>query len=189
MGPDLFVATDSVASRPGVRCYVAIVACILLAGIFLFAGVGKLADMGQMPGQVEYIDRMIPDFLLTPQLAQFIGFVAIPYILPIVETILGLLLLGGLFIKVGSIISLPLTAAFIFNNSWMISQGIDKYPSCECFGIWENMLGAVSPVISLRLDIVMFALALLIIFMQPGGIFASQFWWNRLIIRRTFSTH
>jgi uncharacterized membrane protein YphA (DoxX/SURF4 family) len=178
VAPDSSIATNSLASRPGVRHYVAIAACVLLAGIFLFAGVGKLADMGQMPGQVEYIDKMIPDFLLTPQLAQFIGFVAIPYILPIVETILGLLLLAGLFIKIDSIVSLLLSATFIFNNSWMLSQGIDKYPSCACFGIWETVLGAISPAISLRLDIVMFALALLIIFIQPGGIFEPQFWWN-----------
>jgi uncharacterized membrane protein YphA (DoxX/SURF4 family) len=189
VGTDLSIATDSRPSRPGVRHYVAIVACILLGGTFLFAGAGKLADIGQMPGQVEYIDKMIPDFLLTPQLAQFIGFVAIPYILPIMETILGLLLLAGVFIKVDSIVSLLLSAAFAFNNFWMVSRGIDKYPDCTCFGIWETMMGAVSPAISLRLDIIMSGLALLIIFIQPGGILASQFWWERSIKRPSTSIH
>jgi uncharacterized membrane protein YphA (DoxX/SURF4 family) len=162
--------------RPGIRNVIAIIACVVLAGIFLFAGIGKLAEMGQMPGQTEYLDKMIPDFLLTPELAKFIGFVFIPYILPVAETIIGLLLLAGLFIKIDALLGLALSAIFIFNNTWMISHGIDKYPDCACFGIWEAMMGPVSPAISLWIDILMVALALIIVFVQPGGALSSQYW-------------
>jgi uncharacterized membrane protein YphA (DoxX/SURF4 family) len=176
VGPSLTSDNGTVAARPGVRNIITIIACVLLAGIFLFAGIGKLAEMGQMPGQTEYLDKMIPDFLLTPELAQFIGLIFIPYILPVTETILGLLLLAGLYIKIDSIISIMLSGVFMFNNTWMISHGIEKYPDCACFGIWETMMGPVSPAISLQIDILMVILALIIIFVQPGGILSSQFW-------------
>jgi uncharacterized membrane protein YphA (DoxX/SURF4 family) len=181
VGPDLSNTTRLKSTRPGVRNIIAIIASIVLGGIFLFAGVGKLAEMGQMPGQTEYLDKLIPDFLFTPELAGFIGLVGIPYILPIGETILGLLLLAGLWIKLDAIAVLLLSSAFTYQNSWMISNGIDKYPDCACFGVWETILGVVSPAVSLRIDIVMFLLALVILFVQPGGILTSQFWFNNLI--------
>lgn len=180
VGLSLTSDNGSTTARPGVRSIIGIIACVILAGIFLFAGIGKLAEMGQMPGQTEYLDKMIPDFLLTPELAQFIGLIFIPYILPVTETILGLLLLAGIYIKINSIISIMLSGIFMFNNIWMISHGIDKYPDCACFGIWEAMLGPVSPAISLWIDILMVVLALIIIFIQPGGILSSQFWINNL---------
>lgn len=175
MEPSL-TSSSGPAVRPGTRHIIVIIACIILGGIFLFAGIGKLVEIGQMPGQTEYLDKMIPDFLLTPEFAQFIGMIFIPYILPIVETIVGLLLLAGLFIKIDSIISLMLEGVFMFNNIWMIAHGIDKYPDCACFGIWETMFGAVSPSISIWIDIFMVILALIILFVQPGGILSSQFW-------------
>ncbi len=181
MGSDLSNITKLKSTRPGVRNIIAIIAAVLLALIFLFAGIGKLAEIGQMPGQTEYLDKLIPDFLFTPEMASFIGLVGIPYILPIGETILGLLLLAGLWIKLDAIAVLLLSSAFTYQNSWMINNGIDKYPDCACFGIWETMFGVVSPAISLRIDIVMFLLALVIIFVQPGGILTSQCWFNNLI--------
>jgi len=184
VGPDSSIETKLKPTRPGVRNIIAIVAAVVLAGIFLFAGVGKLMDMGQMPGQTEYLDKLIPDFLSTPELARFIGLIGIPYILPIGETILGLLLLVGLWIKLDAIAVLLLSAAFTYQNSWMISHGIDKFPDCACFGYWETVFGVVSPATSLRIDIFMFLLALVIIFVKPGGILSSQYWFNNLIKKR-----
>ena len=184
MATSLSSGNGPTTAHPGARTIIGIIACIILAGIFLFAGIGKLAEMGQMPGQTEYLDKMIPDFLLTPQLAQFIGLVFIPYILPVTETILGLLLLAGFFIKIDSIISIMLSGIFMFNNIWMISHGIDKYPDCACFGIWETVMGPVSPAISLQIDILMVILALIIIFVQPGGILSSQFWVANIIKKK-----
>ena len=181
MGSDLSIGTELKPTRPGVRNIVVIMASVVLAGIFLFAGVGKMADMGQMPGQTEYIDKLIPDFLFTPELARFIGFVGIPYILPIGETILGLLLLAGLWVKLDAIAVMLLSSAFMYHNWWMISHGIDKFPDCTCFGFWETVFGVVSPAISLRMDVLMFALALAVLITQPGGILSSQFWWNNLV--------
>jgi uncharacterized membrane protein YphA (DoxX/SURF4 family) len=181
MGSALSTDTESKETRPGVRNIVVIMASVLLAGIFLFAGVGKMADMGQMPGQTEYLDKLIPDFLYTPELARFIGLIGIPYILPVGETILGLLLLAGLWVKLDAIAVMLLSSAFMYHNWWMTSHGIDKFPDCACFGYWETVFGVVSPATSLRIDIFMFLLALVIIFVKPGGILSSQYWFNNLI--------
>jgi uncharacterized membrane protein YphA (DoxX/SURF4 family) len=181
VGPDLSANTELKSTRPGARRIIVIVASVFLACIFLFAGVGKLADMGQMPGQTEYLDKLIPNFLFTPDLARFIGLVGIPYILPVGETLIGLLLLAGLWAKLDAIAVMLLSSAFMYHNWWMISHGIDKFPDCTCFGFWETVFGVVSPAISLKIDILMFALALAILITLPGGILSSQFWWNNLI--------
>jgi uncharacterized membrane protein YphA (DoxX/SURF4 family) len=181
MGSSLSTGTEPTGTRPGVRNIVVIMASVLLAGIFLFAGVGKMANMGQIPGQTEYLDKLIPDFLFIPELARFIGLIGIPYILPIGETIIGLLLMAGLWIKLDAIAVMLLSSAFMYHNWWMISHGIDKFADCACFGFWETIFGVVSPAISLRIDILMFALAFAVLITQPGGILSSQFWWNNLI--------
>jgi uncharacterized membrane protein YphA (DoxX/SURF4 family) len=168
--------TEITEKRPGARCIISLVAAVAVALIFLFAGIGKLTDLGQMPGQTEYLDKMIPDFLLTPELARFIGLVFIPWILPVSEILLGLLLLSGLWPRIWAIAVMLLTASFMYNNIWMISQGIDKYPDCACFGFWETIFGPVSPAISLGIDIVMFALMAVVILVLPGGLLSSQFW-------------
>jgi hypothetical protein len=74
-----------------------------------------------------------------------------------------------------------LSSAFMYHNWWMTSHGIDKFPDCACFGYWETVFGVVSPATSLRIDIFMFLLALVIIFVKPGGILSSQYWFNNLI--------
>ena len=165
----------SLESRPRVRGIISIVACILIGVTLLFAGVGKVAGWGQMPGQTEFLDKLIPDFLLTPAVAYFMGEVFIPYIMPFVEIALGILLIIGLWPRLIAVFSLLMTLAFITHNSWAISQGA-KFPECPCFGIWEKILGSVSPLQSLCIDIGLFALALVIIFVHPGTFFSSQPW-------------
>jgi hypothetical protein len=77
-------------------------------------------------------------------------------------------------------ILLPLITAFIVNNAWYISQGKMKFTSCECFGIWEKLFGELTHLQSLSLDIVLFALALTVIFAHPGGFLSSPPWLAKL---------
>ncbi|MDD5398711.1 MAG: hypothetical protein PHU70_06475, partial [Dehalococcoidia bacterium] len=74
--------------QPMVRSVISIVACLLIGLTLIFAGGGKLANFGQIPGQTEFLDRFIPDFLMTPEFARFIGLIFIPWILPAVEVVL-----------------------------------------------------------------------------------------------------
>ena len=138
---------------------------ILLGLTLLVSGIGKL------PGQAEFIDALLQSFW-TPQVAYFIG-----YCLPWVEVALGVLLLIGVFPRIAAALSLPLTAGFIANNSWALSQGIEQFPECAyCFGIWEEWLGTISPLQALCFDVVLFCLALIILLLHPAGFLTFRPW-------------
>jgi uncharacterized membrane protein YphA (DoxX/SURF4 family) len=166
--------------QPMVRSVISIVACLLIGLTLIFAGGGKLANLGQIPGQTEFLDRFIPDFLMTPEFARFIGLVVIPWILPAFEVILGLLLVIGLWPRFMAILVLPMVLGFMANNSYMISQGLDQYPECECFGVWEQLFGGLTPIQSMYYDVALFILAVIIIIVHPGSFFAHQFWINKM---------
>jgi uncharacterized membrane protein YphA (DoxX/SURF4 family) len=162
-----------------IRDILSIVACLIIGIILLIAGTGKLFGFGQMPGQTEFLDRFIPDFLMTPEFARFIGMIFIPYLLPIIEIVIAIFLLAGIWPRVMAIIVVPLTVGFMANNLWTIGQGMDKFPDCPCFGIWETWTGVrFTPTQSLYIDIGLFVLAVLIVFLHPGGFFSHQFWFT-----------
>jgi len=138
---------------------------VFLGLVLLVAGSGKL------PGQTEFIDALLKSFW-TPSVAYLIG-----YCLPWAEIILGVLLLIGVFPRITAALCLPLIAGFIANNSWALSQGMEQFPECgECFGIWEELLGAISPLQALGLDIVLFGLALIILLFHPTRFLSVQPW-------------
>jgi len=144
----------------------------VILGSSLFLGLTLLVSgSGKLPGQTEFIDALLQSFW-TPPLAYFIG-----YCLPWVELTLGVLLLIGVFPRIAAGLSLPLTAGFMANNSWALSQGIEQFPQCaHCFGIWEEWLGSISPLQALCLDVVLFCLALIILLFYPGGFLSFRPW-------------
>jgi len=165
------------ASRHRARSIVSLVAGIIIGLTLLIAGSGKALGFGEMPGQtMQFIGAILPDALLTPEVAHFIGYIFFPYIIPWTELALGILLLLRIWPRLIATLCLPLTAAFMANNSWLISHGTTKFSSCECFGIWEELFGTPTPLQSLSIDIVLFALALIIIFVHPGGFLSSPPW-------------
>jgi len=166
-------------SQSWARSAISIVACIIIGAILLFAGIGKLSEWGTIPGQTEFLDKFIPDFILTPELARFIGTIFIPWILPITEIIIGAALILGIWPRIFAILCIPLFLGFMANNAYAISGGLDKFPECECFGIF----GALTPMQSMYIDIGMFILAVLIIVIHPGPFFSHQFWFKRLFNR------
>jgi len=144
----------------------------VVLGSSLFLGLTLLVSgSGKLPGQAEFIDALLQSFW-TPQVAYFIG-----YCLPWVEVVLGALLLFGVLPRIAAGLSLPLTAGFMANNSWALSQGIGQFPQCaQCFGIWEEWLGSISPLQALGLDVVLFCLALIILLFHPGGFLTYRPW-------------
>ena len=153
-----------------VRAAISLAASILLGMTLLASGIGKW--FSNLPQETEFIDNLIPVFFMTPKVALFIG-----YGLPWVETGLGIFLILGIWPRLWAVFCLPLISAFMANNSWMISQGIDKFPQCAlCFGRLEEILGALSPLQSLCIDIGLFILALIIIFVHPGTFLSSPPW-------------
>jgi len=144
---------------------------IVILGSSLFLGLTLLvAGSGKLPGQVEFIDALLQS-LWTPPVAYFIG-----YYLPWVEIALGVLLLIGVFPRIAAGLSLPITAGFMANNSWALSQGVERFPQCPCLGIWEKWLGSLSPLSALCLDVVLFCLALIILLLHPGGFLDLRPW-------------
>jgi uncharacterized membrane protein YphA (DoxX/SURF4 family) len=146
-------------NSPNLKDIVSISASVIVGLLLLLAGTGKLFGFGQMPGQTEFLDRFIPDFLMTPEFARFIGVVFIPYLLPVIEVVIAVLLLAGIWPRVMALIVMPLTLGFMANNLWTIGQGVDKFPDCPCFGIWETWTGVrFTPTQSLYIDIGLFIL-------------------------------
>jgi len=175
------MSNSTEASRQRVRSIVSLVACTVLGLIFLISGSGKIFAFGEMPGQtMQFIGAILPDAWLTPRVALFLGDILFPYIIPWAELCLGTLLLLGIWVRLFAAISLPLIVAFVVNNCWYISQGKMNFTSCECFGIWEEMFGTMTHLQSLSLDIVLFALALTVIFVHPGGFLSSPPWLAKL---------
>ena len=145
---------------------------LLTVGPRVFLGlVLLLSGSGKLPGQTEFIDALLQSFW-TPSVAYLIG-----YCLPWVEVALGVFLLIGSLPRIVAGLCLPLTAGFIVNNSWALSQGIEQFPQCaSCFGFWEELFGIISPLQALCLDIVLFCLAVIILLFHPGGLLSFRPW-------------
>ena len=162
------------SSRLQMNLYWVVVGAATLLGLtLLVSGTGKL------PGQTEFVDALLKSFW-TPAVAYFVG-----YCLPWVETGLGILLLLGLFPRIAAALCLPLTIGFIANNSWALIHSVERFPECAaCFGIWEEFLGALSPLGALVLDIVLLGLALIILLLHQEHFLAFQPWFIRRKKRR-----
>jgi uncharacterized membrane protein YphA (DoxX/SURF4 family) len=172
--------TESIEKKNRVRSIIALVASILMGLTFVMSGSGKTFGFGEMPGQtMHFLSDILPDFLFTPEIAYFIGYILLPYIIPLAELGLGLLLLLQIWPRLIACIASPLIITFIANNSWLISKG-NEFPSCECFGIWEEIFGMLTPAQSLVYDIVLLGLALIIIFVHPGSFSYVPRWLARL---------
>ena len=46
-------------TQPMVRSAISIVACVIIGAILLFAGLGKLAEFGTIPGQTDFLDKFL----------------------------------------------------------------------------------------------------------------------------------
>ena len=146
-----------------------IVSAILLGLTLLVAGTGKL------PGQTEFVDALLKSFW-TPAVAYFVA-----YLLPWLEVALGVFLLLGLFPRIVAALCLPLIAGFMANNSWALVNSVEGFPECGyCFGIWEQLLGAVSPLGALIIDIVLFCLALTVLLLHREGFLTFRPWFIRI---------
>lgn len=164
-------------SQPLVRSVISALACAIIGLILLFAGIGKLSQLGTIPGQTEFLDKFIPDFILTPEFARFIGLYFIPWIMPVVEILMGAAMIIGIWPRLLAILFIPLVLGFMANNWYAISAGMDKFPECECFGIF----GALTPIQSMYIDVGMFILAIIIIVVHPLPFFSHQLWINRAL--------
>ena len=147
-----------------------ILAAVILGLIFLIAGVGKL------PSQTDaytilLVLRKIPLMLL---LSDYVHIV-----FPVLEIILGLVLVAGIAAKLAASFSALLIGAFIFNNLWLIRKGLGQ-EACYCFGGSLNwLLGVVSTKEALYIDIGMLGLVCLVLACFPGRWLTLRPWFSR----------
>ena len=144
-----------------------VVPCVLLGLMLLVSGAGKL------PGQAEFADVLLGSFW-TPTVADFIS-----HVLPWIEVVLGAILIVGVFPRLTATLTLPLLAAFMPNNIWAISQGLEKFPDCGCFGVLEEIFGSISPVQAMSMDIVLILFAVTIIIFYPAPYLSFQSWFRK----------
>ena len=171
------MADSTQKSNYTVRNRVGITAAVIIGIVFLISGTGKVFGYGEIPGQtVEFVGMILPDILLTPFTAKLIYHVFIPYVLPWAELVMGIMLLIGFVPRLIAVLVLPLSLALMANNIYAISEGYAKYPSCECFGIWEELFGGLTPAQSLGIDIAIFVLALVVIIVAPQKFLQSRRW-------------
>ena len=149
------------------RYWICLGASIALALVFLTSGVGKLL------GQSAFLLSLSSAYI-SPEFSAFIA-----NVLPWVELILGISLIIGIAPQLVGGISTVLVAAFIFHNSWMISQGWGYQP-CGCLGVFDKLFeGKLSTFSSLYIDIGLLVLALAIYFAYPGKLLEIRPWFLR----------
>ena len=153
------------------RYWIAFGASILLALVFLTSGVGKLM------GQSAFL-LTLSTWLISDNIAAWVA-----SWLPWVEIVLGLCLLVGIFPQIVSGITALLVAAFAMHNGWMIGQGLG-YEPCHCLGILDQLMGEMSTITSLYVDIGLIVLALAVYFCYPGRLLNTRPWfmgWREIV--------
>ncbi|MBM3118516.1 MAG: redoxin domain-containing protein [Chloroflexi bacterium] len=177
------MARKKVKKAGKTRGRINLVASILIGLTLLVSGTGKILGIEETPAQVvDFISNFLPSIFITPATIYFLFDVFVPVVIPWVEVILGACLLIGFLPRLMAVLYLPLLAAFMGTNLWSIMQG--GYTTCaSCFGIWEQYFGSLTPTQSLIYDLVLLALAIVIIIFQPRGFLSSREW---LAKRRKF---
>ncbi|MFC1870806.1 MauE/DoxX family redox-associated membrane protein [Chloroflexota bacterium] len=154
------------AVRPSKTTIVRVCA-VILGLVFLAAGTGKVL------GQIDFTHALESSFF-APAVA---GIVA--RYLPWVEIGLGLLLVTGLVAKMTAILSVVLISGFITSNSWALITLPETAITCyDCFGVWETLLGYLSPTQALHVDLVLLSLALVILVLAPAPALLFRAWAN-----------
>jgi len=144
-------------------------AALALGLILLVAGIGKLLAQSEFAG-VLLVQTFLPE-----NLANIVG-----RTVPVAEVIIGGLLVVGFFPKLMAVLSLPLSLAFMANNIWLLTLGLEC-PKCpHCFGKLEEIWGTLSTWHALYLDIVMVVLAALVIIFFTSGFFPFRLWFREL---------
>lgn len=124
---------------------------ILLSGIFLVAGIGKLLDL---PGS----EKAVKEFGVPKDLAK-----PLSVALPITEIIIAFLLLAANTARLGALGAVLLLGIFIAGMLWQMKLG--NAPDCHCFGqIHSEPVGAKS----LIRNIIFAVLALVVLIFGSG---------------------
>ena len=108
-------------TRAGLADLLGLLARLILGGVLIWAGAAKVTNPALSALAVRAYKILPYDF------AGYVG-----YALPIVEILIGLLLVVGLFTRLSAMVGGLLMLAFIFGISWAWFHGYSI--DCGCFG-------------------------------------------------------
>jgi uncharacterized membrane protein YphA (DoxX/SURF4 family) len=101
--------------------WISTVVRLAMAGILIAAAIPKFADIPQSVRAVRAYD------LLPEPVVPLVG-----TLLPVLEILLAVFLLAGLFTRIAAIVWLAMMAAFMFGVIWAWARGLNI--DCGCFG-------------------------------------------------------
>ena len=114
-------ATEVRPAHRTVRSWVGVVARLVVGGVWLVAGLLKIPDPAESVRAVRAY-QLLPESVVP----------TVGYALPIVEVVLGLLLLIGLLTRVAAVLSGVLLVAFVIGIAAAWARGLQI--ECGCFG-------------------------------------------------------
>ncbi|MFR9805470.1 MauE/DoxX family redox-associated membrane protein [Pseudonocardia sp. RS010] len=166
------MSTDAPAPRhaatrspePSRLPWVALLARLVLGGVWIAAGAAKVTALDESVRAVRAY-RLLPDLA-----AQIVGAG-----LPLVEIVLGLLLVVGLGVRASAVVSALLMAAFVVGiaSAWARGLRID----CGCFGSGGELAAGEDPAYGWELarDGALLLLALFLAARPPGRLALDGF--------------
>jgi uncharacterized membrane protein YphA (DoxX/SURF4 family) len=137
----------------------ALICRLVLAALFLYAAVEKIIDPREFAKAI-YFYQIVPDFAVN----------LMAVVLPVLEIILALSLISGIYLRGASLISSCLFLLFAAALSISLFRGLDI--SCGCFG---KSSGSINWLYLVR-DISLCLMSLWILFFDRG--------WKYLLARR-----
>lgn len=168
-----FVAGDRDATmKKRTSVFVGIAAGVILGLSFLVAGFWKL------PVQTDAYTILLV-IGKEPILLWSSDYVHI--IVPLLELILGFLLISGAAARMTALASAVLVGLFIFNNIWLIQKGVDLRP-CNCVGdAITRLLRGMSSWEALFMDLAMLGLIFPILTFHPEEWFSLRPWFLKAV--------
>jgi uncharacterized membrane protein YphA (DoxX/SURF4 family) len=143
--------------------YTLLVLRILLGGTFLFAGFAKIGNVSALIGEIEKYQ------ILPVVLAQAYG-----HVLPILEIMVGLLLVLGIKLRISSAIGGLLVLSFTIAKLAAISRGLD-IGVCGCLGTAVPLMSTQS----LAIDFILLGLSIYIILFGNKSFSIAWPLWSR----------
>jgi uncharacterized membrane protein YphA (DoxX/SURF4 family) len=149
--------TIAAQRRPAVLAWAVTLARLVLGGVWIAAGATKVTDLDASVRAVRAY-RLLPETA-----AQVVGAG-----LPLVEILLGILLIVGVGVRASAVVSAVLMAAFVAGivSAWARGLRID----CGCFGSGGELAAGESPTYGVELlrDGGLLLLSLLVAARPPG---------------------
>jgi putative oxidoreductase len=143
----------STARRFLVSSYATLLSRIILGGVFLVAGASKILDAGALAASIRSYELPLPEW--------FVSLSA--HALPLLEVLLGLYLLAGLFTRLSAWATNALMVVFILALAQGAARGLQI--DCGCFG---SSAGESNLWLDAARDVALLALGLHLAFAPVG---------------------